>query len=198
MRARFRRRCRCAEFCWAIRGLCRYEPGDVIVREGDYGNSAFLDARGHGAGGAGAARSEAAGPRRAAAARLAAGDRTALAERAVARGATHGRRATATANGTNIRDDDGTRAGLPAGRAAAVVANGHGAAWRGRDLWRAGGDVAHAADGDRACRWPGHAAGNPLAGFARPDAADAGDSRARRAAVSREQLARAFAGDASC
>ena len=41
-RARFRRRCRCAGFCWATRGSCGIEPGDVIVREGDYGNSAFL------------------------------------------------------------------------------------------------------------------------------------------------------------
>ena len=42
MQLRFRRRCRCAEFWRAILRLVRYEPGDVIVREGDYGNSAFL------------------------------------------------------------------------------------------------------------------------------------------------------------
>ena len=198
-RARFRRRCRCAAFCWAIRGSCSYEPGDVDRPRRRLRQQCVPGSRGRRARGARAARSETA--------RAVTSDRSEAGcgpspsfggtrqvpevrhdSRFIECGRRHERAREERWHGPRVR----------AGCAAAASTHGHGAAGAWRNLRRAGGYFAHAADRHRSGRWPGDAAGNPLAGPARSHAADARDSRARRAAVSREQLARSSARNRSC
>ena len=197
-RARFRRRCRCAASCWATRGSLATRRAIWSCARATTGTARFwfcrasvrvvlerLDPKLLG---------RDAPPRRGwrqAIAQLWQNARLPEVRQHRRRQRPRNRRKPQHANRKRVH------ARVSAGCAAAVGDNGHRATWAGRNLRRAGGAVAHAADGHGARRAARDAAGNSLAGAARLDAADAGDSAARRAAVSREQPARSPARDAA-